>query len=161
MWESILNYSVYTVSHCGNGQSITDGGPGASTQQVTEANKVKEPHQEPLLRRLIVPWEAINSLISQIQPRQPTSYRLPQSTTETHRRDQRNRHPPQFQSNDNLFNEVKHGSEHIHHNCGSVAVVFCYKSFEKLLSLPKRCFCRFKKRTKWLCENQFHDWAVA
>lgn len=42
MWDSILNYSVYTVSHSGDGQTITDGGSSASTQQVKQANKVKQ-----------------------------------------------------------------------------------------------------------------------
>lgn len=42
MWDSILNYSVYTVSCHGNGQSITDGGQSASTQQVKEVSKVKQ-----------------------------------------------------------------------------------------------------------------------
>lgn len=50
MWDSVLNYSVYTLSGHGSGWSVTDGGLSASAQQVKEAGKVKESlevsHQE-------------------------------------------------------------------------------------------------------------------
>lgn len=42
MWDSVLNYSVYTLSGHGSGWSVTDGGLSASAQQVKEASKVKE-----------------------------------------------------------------------------------------------------------------------
>lgn len=83
MWDSILNYSVYTVSCHGNGQSITDGGQSASTQQVKEVSKVKPSSKGhtggALLPRLFVPWTFYKLLNHFSQPRQQTSYELPLS----------------------------------------------------------------------------------
>lgn len=85
MWDSILNYSVYTVSCHGNGQSITDGGQSASTQQVKEVSKVKQSSKGhtgggwALLPRLFVPWTGYKLLNHFSQPRQQTSYELPLS----------------------------------------------------------------------------------
>lgn len=68
LWKSILNCSVYTVWCCGNEQSITDGGPSASAQQVKEANKVKRSSKGQIGIQFWEGWfchgEVTNSLIT-------------------------------------------------------------------------------------------------
>lgn len=107
MWDSILNYSVYTVSGRGNGQSITDGGQSASTQQVKEASKVKQSSKGHvggrLLKRLFVPWRGyklLNHFFS-------WASEVCHQNTETYRRDQWSPILPKFES---LLKVVKDGS---------------------------------------------------
>lgn len=166
MWESILNYSVYTVSHCGNGQTITDGGPSATTQQAKEANKVKQSSKGHIRKHFwegwLCPWEAMKSLIISVSTTAAYQLSAPAICYWKHWQDQWKQAPlPQFECNNNLLNEVKHDAEHTHLNYRSISAAFvCYKVLNRLLlctRCQRRCFCR---STKWLCETQFHNRAV-
>lgn len=109
MWDSILNYSVYTVSGRGNGQSITDGGQSASTQQVKEASKVKQSSKGHIRghfwKDCLCRGEAISPLIIFL-----ISFCSLPSNTETYRRDQWSPILP------NLRASLKMSKMALHHN---------------------------------------------
>lgn len=106
MWDSILNYSVYTVSGRGNGQSITDGGQSASTQQVKEASKVKQSSKGHIRghfwKDCLCRKEAISSLIIFLI----SFCSLPPKHRDVSARSMKP-NPPQFES---LLKDVKDGS---------------------------------------------------
>lgn len=121
MWESILNYSVYSVSHCGNGRTITDGGPSATTQQAKEGIKVKRSSKGHIRKHFwegwLCPWEAITSLIISVSTKAAYQLWAPAICYRKHWQDQWKQAPlPQFECDNNLLNEVKHDAEHTHLN---------------------------------------------
>lgn len=167
MWESILNYSVYTVSHCWNGQTITDGGPSATTQQAKEANKVKQSSEGHIRKHFwegwLCPWEAINSLIISVSTTAAYQLSAPAICREKNigRINESELPSPNVSAiTTSLMRSNMMLNIHTAITGAALLDVLVIRFWINFYSLPdvrERILCR---STKWLCETQFHDWTA-